>query len=221
MKTLFEQMGGTYTLQGDYNLPNLLPPSTEERPIGVWGQRRLQYIKSHRRILYFNLRLCVATPLRQKMPKGEIPCNPIKKEKGFDEMSNRKRTVDINIRVTDSDKKRIERYAKKCKLSVSEYLRQLANGYTPRELPKARLYDICWQIELLLNDFGKQRDEVFKSYLSRMLNDLRLVCNGYYPLTDTESKSLSVRKRNIATTVEGRDWSVKRIGSVASSAVLF
>lgn len=35
-KTIFEQMGGTYTMQGDYCLPNLILPSKEERPIGVW-----------------------------------------------------------------------------------------------------------------------------------------------------------------------------------------
>ena len=55
MKTLFEQLGGTYTMQGDYRLPNLLPPIEEERPIGVWGQRRLHYLKHHRKVLYYNL----------------------------------------------------------------------------------------------------------------------------------------------------------------------
>ena len=55
MKTLFEQQGGTYTMQGDYRLPNLLPPTEEKRPIGVWGQRRLNYLKHHRKVLYYNL----------------------------------------------------------------------------------------------------------------------------------------------------------------------
>lgn len=55
MKTLFEQQGGTYTMQGDYRLANLLPPTEEERPIGVWGQRRLNYLKHHRKVLYYNL----------------------------------------------------------------------------------------------------------------------------------------------------------------------
>lgn len=54
-KSLFEQMGGTYTLVGDYYLPNLLPVEQEEKPIGVWGQRRLRYLKQHRRVLYTNL----------------------------------------------------------------------------------------------------------------------------------------------------------------------
>lgn len=53
--TLFEQFGGTYTMQGDYRLPNLTLPAEEERPIGVWGQRRLNYLKHHRKVLYYNL----------------------------------------------------------------------------------------------------------------------------------------------------------------------
>ena len=54
-KTIFEQMNGTYTMQGDYCLPNLTLPSEEERHIGVWAQRRRQYLKQHHKILYCNL----------------------------------------------------------------------------------------------------------------------------------------------------------------------
>lgn len=55
MKSLFEQMGGTYTMQGDYLLPDLLLPAEDERPIGVWEQRRVRYLKQHRKVLYYNL----------------------------------------------------------------------------------------------------------------------------------------------------------------------
>lgn len=55
MKSIFEQSGGTYTLQGDYRLPNLTLPAEEERTIGVWGQRRLRYLKQHHKVLYYNL----------------------------------------------------------------------------------------------------------------------------------------------------------------------
>ena len=55
MKTLFEQLGGTYTMQGDYRLPNLTVEETDTRPIDVWGQRRLNYLKHHRKVLYYNL----------------------------------------------------------------------------------------------------------------------------------------------------------------------
>lgn len=54
--TLFEQFSGTYTQQGDYLLPNLTLPAEEETGyIGVWGQRRLNYLKHHRKVLYYNL----------------------------------------------------------------------------------------------------------------------------------------------------------------------
>ena len=54
-KTIFEQMGGTYTIQGDYCLPDLALLPEEERHIGVWGQRRLNYLKHSRKVLYYNL----------------------------------------------------------------------------------------------------------------------------------------------------------------------
>lgn len=54
-KTIFEQTGGTYTMQGDYYLPNLTLPPEEERPIGVWAHRRREYLKQNRKILYYNL----------------------------------------------------------------------------------------------------------------------------------------------------------------------
>ena len=55
MKSLFEKSGGTYTLQGDYRLPNISVPAEEERPIDVWGQRRLRYLKQHHKNLHYNL----------------------------------------------------------------------------------------------------------------------------------------------------------------------
>lgn len=38
-KTIFEEMGGTYTQVGDSLLPDLKLPEEEQQPIGVWGQR--------------------------------------------------------------------------------------------------------------------------------------------------------------------------------------
>ena len=54
-KTIFEQTGGTYTMQGDYRLPNLTLPAEEERPIGLWGQRRKRYLQQHHKSLCCNL----------------------------------------------------------------------------------------------------------------------------------------------------------------------
>ncbi len=55
MKSLFEQMGGTYRQQGDYLIPNIILPKEEHEPIGIWGQRHLRYLKQHRKVLYTNL----------------------------------------------------------------------------------------------------------------------------------------------------------------------
>lgn len=50
-----EKTGISYTLQGDYYLPDLVLPPEEEQPIGIWGQRHLRYIRQHKRLLYSNL----------------------------------------------------------------------------------------------------------------------------------------------------------------------
>ena len=50
-----EKTGISYTLQGDYYLPDLKLPAEEQQPIGVWGQRHLRYIKQHRKAFYTNL----------------------------------------------------------------------------------------------------------------------------------------------------------------------
>ena len=54
-KTIFEEMGGTYTQVGDYLLPDLELPEEEQQPIGVWGQRHRRYLKDHRRATYTTL----------------------------------------------------------------------------------------------------------------------------------------------------------------------
>lgn len=50
-----KQNGLDYTLCGDYYLPNLIPPQTAEKEIGIWGMRHLRYIKQHKKVRYINL----------------------------------------------------------------------------------------------------------------------------------------------------------------------
>jgi hypothetical protein len=52
-----EKTGISYTLHGDYYLPDLKLSAEEERPIGIWGRRHLQYIRKHRKALYTGLLL--------------------------------------------------------------------------------------------------------------------------------------------------------------------
>ena len=44
-----------YELQGDYYIPCLTVPVEEDKPIGIWGQRHLRYIKQERKALYIEL----------------------------------------------------------------------------------------------------------------------------------------------------------------------
>ena len=51
-----DKNGLWYELQGDYYIPCLsLPAEKENRPISIWGQRHLRYIREHKKIFYINL----------------------------------------------------------------------------------------------------------------------------------------------------------------------
>lgn len=53
---IFDEKNGLwYAKQGDYYLPELAIPPEEEKPIGIWGQRHLQYLKEHKQLVYINL----------------------------------------------------------------------------------------------------------------------------------------------------------------------
>ena len=50
-----EKNGISYTLQGDYYLPDIALSTEEQQPVGIWGQRHLRYIKQNRKVFYHNL----------------------------------------------------------------------------------------------------------------------------------------------------------------------
>ncbi len=50
-----ENNGFWYAKQGDYYLPELALPPEEEKPIGIWGQWHLQYLKEYKQLVYINL----------------------------------------------------------------------------------------------------------------------------------------------------------------------
>ena len=52
-KCIFNKSNGLwYELVGDYYLPCLKLPEEEQRFVGIWGQRRRQYLREHRKALY-------------------------------------------------------------------------------------------------------------------------------------------------------------------------
>ena len=55
MKSIFEQLGGTYHEENGYLIPDLRLPTEEEQPISAWGQRHPDYLKQYRKVTYTNL----------------------------------------------------------------------------------------------------------------------------------------------------------------------
>lgn len=73
MKSLFEEMGGTYRQEGDYLIPNLTLPDTGNYQIGKYGRMRRTYLKEHRKVLYANL--VTAGTLFKHLAEIDQSCN--------------------------------------------------------------------------------------------------------------------------------------------------
>ena len=73
MKSIFEQIGGTYTQIGDYLIPNIELPEGHPTPIGKYGRMRETYLKEHRPGLYTNL--CLSGKLPEHLAEVERTCN--------------------------------------------------------------------------------------------------------------------------------------------------
>ena len=55
-KYIYDNTNGLwYELQGDYYIPCLVLDEEDIQPIGMWGRKRLRYIKEHHRALYTSL----------------------------------------------------------------------------------------------------------------------------------------------------------------------
>lgn len=57
-KQIYDEKNGLWhELHGDYFLPCLIVPHEKQRPIGIWGQRHLRYLRQHRKALYTELQI--------------------------------------------------------------------------------------------------------------------------------------------------------------------
>ncbi len=72
-KTIFEQMGGTYTQLGDYLIPDLIIWETAQPPLGKYGRMRKRYLKQYRPVLYANL--LVTGKLDQHLTEIDEACD--------------------------------------------------------------------------------------------------------------------------------------------------
>ena len=59
----------------------------------------------------------------------------------------RKRSVGINVRVSVTEKRKMTLMAKRCGLSLSEYLRQRALGYEPSNQPPKEVFDVLDKLD--------------------------------------------------------------------------
>ncbi len=73
MKSIFEQMGETYTQAGDYLIPNIKLPEGHPTSIGKYGRMREAYLKEHRPRLY--TRLLLSGKLPEHLAEVERICN--------------------------------------------------------------------------------------------------------------------------------------------------
>ena len=59
-KSSFEQNGGIYRTVGNYRIPNITLPAEANKPLGVWGLKRKDYLMHHKRV-QFNIMLMTGT----------------------------------------------------------------------------------------------------------------------------------------------------------------
>ena len=59
----------------------------------------------------------------------------------------RKRSIEINVRVSVTEKRKMTLMAKRCELSLSEYLRQRALGYEPGGHPPKEVFDVLDKLD--------------------------------------------------------------------------
>ena len=80
----------------------------------------------------------------------------------------RNRTVGINVRVTVTEKKKVTMLARKCGLSLSEYLRQRALGYEPGGHPPTEVFDILDRLDEIAEQCSAQTGAAINAQTDRM-----------------------------------------------------
>ena len=80
----------------------------------------------------------------------------------------RNRTVGINIRVTVTEKKKVTMLARKCGLSLSEYLRQRALGYEPGGHPPTEVFNVLDKLDEIAEQCSAQTGAAINAQTDRM-----------------------------------------------------
>ena len=80
----------------------------------------------------------------------------------------RNRTVGFNIRVTVTEKKKVTMLARKCGLSLSEYLRQRALGYEPGGHPPKEVFDVLDKLDEIAENCSALEGAAINAQTDRM-----------------------------------------------------
>ena len=78
----------------------------------------------------------------------------------------------IYVRATEKEKVRIENKAKKCGLSVSEYLRKRALGYSPKALLPESFYEFTEKIGVLYEALGTLNSTELQTEVLKLLDEI-------------------------------------------------
>ena len=80
----------------------------------------------------------------------------------------RKRSIGINVRVTVTEKKKVTMLARKCSLSLSEYLRQRALGYEPGGQPPKEVFDVLDRLDEIAENCSAREGAAINAQTDRM-----------------------------------------------------
>ena len=89
----------------------------------------------------------------------------------------RNRTIGINVRVTENEKKKLQRNAKKCNLNLSSYLRKSGLQKEIYSIPDEELRKIYAGIVELKNEFPYMSNEEIKEKIAKMQNNFLDIYN--------------------------------------------
>jgi len=84
----------------------------------------------------------------------------------------KEKTNSIYVRVTEKEKGRIQNKAKKCGLSVSEYLRKRALGYSPKPLLPETFYDFTEKIGVLCDALGTLSSTELQTEVLKLIDEI-------------------------------------------------
>ena len=115
------------------------------------------------------------------LPFGEFPNPPKIFMLGVITLIERK--VQLKMRVTEKEKIRIENKAKKCGLTVSEYLRKRALGYSPKALLPESFYEFTEKLGVLYEELGSLNSTELQAEV------LKLIDKIYAKLLTTDKSS--------------------------------